>query len=180
MLGSPFLRPSEGLRSPSVGPRQSCSAWTIFSPFPLFNLFFQDSKWMHGAAGSHADPLAPQSPLTPCELPKGPPQALLHIGTPQPLSGAGHWAWDCHPWMSFKKLWRKTTQMLRSALVMPSSPQAQLQSDTFPADGGSRSTALDGPQEALQSCVSFSGRRLGLGCSASLFSGYEAMSVEAR
>lgn len=29
--------------------------------------------------------------------------------------------------------------MLRTALVMPSSPQAQLQSDTFPADGETRS-----------------------------------------
>lgn len=39
MLGSLFLRPSEGLRRPFVGPCQSCSAQTLFSPFPLFNLF---------------------------------------------------------------------------------------------------------------------------------------------
>lgn len=123
---------------------------------------------MHGAVRSHADPLAPWSPLTPCELPKGPPQTLLHIGIPQPLSGAAYCAWDCHPWMSYKIPGRKPANAENCSGHAQFSPRPA-SSDTFPADGGSRPTLWMDLKKLLQSCVSFPGRRSRLGCSAFIF-----------
>lgn len=89
------LRPPD----PSAGPSQSrtAPALKLISPFPplLFFFFPQALSGCMEQQGPMQIPGTPPSPLIHCELPEGPPQALLHIGTPPATLcpfGAGRYA----------------------------------------------------------------------------------------
>lgn len=102
---------------------------------------------MHGAVGSHSDPLAPWSSLTPCELPKGPPQALLHTGNPSHSLEQDIVPGTVIPGCLLKYWGEKPANVENCSGHAQFSP-SPVSSNTFPADGHSRFTALDGPQEA--------------------------------
>lgn len=80
----------------------------VLSLFPLFCPAVSECVEQQGPTQVLG---APRSPLTRCTMPKGSPQALVHVGTPQlssvaleqGSSGILCWA-SCCPWLPFKKL----------------------------------------------------------------------------
>lgn len=100
--------------------------------FPISSFFSQAVGGCMEQQSPMQMPGAPWSPLIHCELPKGPHQALLHSAPPATLCpfGARHYAWDCVvPGCLLKNL-GENHPVLRTALVMPRSPQPQLQEKT--------------------------------------------------
>lgn len=176
MLGSPFFRPSEGPSSPSAAPCQSCSAWTLFLPFPLFNQTPRGCREQWGPTQTlwHHSP-----PSLPVNYPRGPLKPFFTLAPP------------ATPWSrllclglsslhAFQNICQKNHEVQRTARVMLRSPQAHLHQTHFlPREAQDPLLWMD-LQNLLQVCVSFSGQRPALGCSASPFSGLKAMSVETR
>lgn len=138
VLGSPFLRHSEGPRSLSVGP---CQSWTLFPPFSLFNQTLSGcmEQWGLMQVPWHLGP-----PSLPMNYPRGHLRPFFTLASPSHSLEQ-----DTVPGMVItgcllKYLGGKPPNAENCSQFSPSPAS----SGTFPADGGSRSTPLDGHQEA--------------------------------
>lgn len=121
VLYSPFLIQPHSPPDPSAGP---CQLRTAYFPIPSW-FFFHAVSGCTEHQGPTQIPRAPRSPITHRELPTGPPQALLHIGTlpaPRCPLGAGRYSWDCVILETLLKNLGGNYPVLRTALVMPRSP----------------------------------------------------------
>ncbi|XP_039577177.1 ran-binding protein 10 isoform X2 [Passer montanus] len=151
-------------------------AWShLQQPVPSWA---DDSKWMLGAEGCHADPLAPQSSLTPCELPRGHLKPFFTLAPPSHTLEQDIVPRTVIPGCPLKYLGGKPPS---AGNCSGHAPQAQLpQTHFLLMEAQDPLLWMDLKELLLKSCVSFSGPRRGLRCSASLFPGFEAVSVEAR
>lgn len=122
---------------------QSCptpALMLVLSLFPLFCLAVSECVEQQGPTQILG---APRSPLTHCTLPKGSPQALVHVGTPQLSSvsleqgSSGILCWAlCRPWLPFKKLGGK--------LQNPKACSCHAQISLTPAAAGGTSPTQEG------------------------------------